>query len=460
MEKVKINILKPFEIWLKDESRIKISHGGRGGGKSECIAKMLIAKSFMVTGKILCAREVQYTVIDSTYSLLVSIITAYNLLNYFKIYRTYIVNTVTNTSFIFRGIRDMSAENVKSIHDIKICFIEEGQSISEKSWYTLEPSVRASGSEIWIAFNPRFSTDIIYTFTQNRSYEDKQYLYKNETYYYREHKSKDLLITQINFDGNCYFKDTTLEKSRLFTLENMPSMYGHIWLGELRSYGGRIFQGNKLNTYVFQDMEDILDKMPLRCCIDLAYGEKSCFNSVILYKVFQGNIYLLDSGLLRADINRSSEEVVIDFLLKHDVSQILCEANFGQAQFVKKLKRQFKNVIGFLSKNNKLLRILDNSITIKDKVYFPYEWFTPPKDIPISRYTETKLGRGYIAIQQLLNFSDIEKENNIKNDDTSYIDFVDNLSNLVMFDKNTNEIKNSSTNKRYDVDDFDWKRIL
>ena len=43
---IKFNILKPFEKWANTEKRLKISFGGRGGGKSESIARILIAKSF------------------------------------------------------------------------------------------------------------------------------------------------------------------------------------------------------------------------------------------------------------------------------------------------------------------------------------------------------------------------------------------------------------------------------
>ncbi|MCZ9889791.1 phage terminase large subunit [Brachyspira hyodysenteriae] len=54
---IKFNILKPFEKWANTEKRLKIAFGGRGGGKSESIARILIAKSFEKSGVILCSRK-------------------------------------------------------------------------------------------------------------------------------------------------------------------------------------------------------------------------------------------------------------------------------------------------------------------------------------------------------------------------------------------------------------------
>lgn len=428
-------IMKPFNNWLTLNKRFKIAFGGRGGGKSETIAKLIILKSFTFNNStIIGAREVQKNISYSLYPLLVDTIRELGVLEYFTIYRNTIVNNYSNNNFLFLGLHDYNViETIQSAYKIKLFVMDEAQSLTQSSYEKLEPSVRAGESELWFSFNPENSDDIVYKIVSSfNDYKDMEYIYKRNKYYYKEFINDDYLITNINYDGNCYFPEV-LEKSRLLCLKTMPDRYPHIWLGHLNTTSGKIFQSSKLNTYNIKELS-ILDSLPLRCIIDPAFGNANCFSAVTLYKISNGNIYLIDAGLIRASINEASDEAIINFLLKHDVKQILCESNFSQSQLVKKLERYFKNVKGFQSTQKKLMRIVDNAITIKEKIYFPYEWFEPPK-IPIAEYSNDWQGRGYLCIQQLLNFSDIAKDNNIKGDDTSYIDAPDNLSNLVMYDR-------------------------
>ena len=42
-------------------------------------------------------------------------------------------------------------EEIKSIYNVRICFIEESQTLTQRSYEILEPSIRADKSEIWLA---------------------------------------------------------------------------------------------------------------------------------------------------------------------------------------------------------------------------------------------------------------------------------------------------------------------
>lgn len=46
---------------------------------------------------------------------------------------------------------------------IKICWVEEAQTVSRDSWDVLGPTVRANNSEVWVSYNPREATDPTYT---------------------------------------------------------------------------------------------------------------------------------------------------------------------------------------------------------------------------------------------------------------------------------------------------------
>lgn len=431
---INFSILKPFEKWASTEKRLKIAYGGRGGGKSESIARILIAKSFEYNGMILCSREIQKSISYSTYPLLISIINELRLENFFHIKRNEIINKVTNCKFIFLGIRECSIEEVKSIHNIRICFIEEGQTLTQRSYEILEPSIRADKSEIWIAFNPRFETDFIYKTVNKFNLENLFYTDKNnKKYNYKEYEDNNILITFINYDGNYYFSDI-LNKSRLSTIKFMPNMYDHIWLGKIKNNQGKIFIYSKLNFYDDNSKENINKIMSSehKAIVDPAFGEYNCFTSAIIYTQIGENIYLIDSGLIRNDANSTTDESIINFLTNKKIKKILCESNFAQKELVKRLEKHFE-VTPFYVHKNKAERIVNASYLIYDKVFFPKSWQKIPEESDTDKWLQTNNGRGYIALRQLLNFDDSLLGSNIKGNVFSYLDFPDALSSLIFF---------------------------
>ena len=431
---IKFDILKPFEKWANTEKRLKIAYGGRGGGKSESIARILIAKSFEKNGVILCSREIQKSISYSTYPLLISIIKELKLEKFFNIKRNEIINKITNCKFIFLGIRECSIEEIKSIYNVRICFIEEAQTLTQRSYEILEPSIRAEKSEIWIAFNPRFETDFIYKTVSKFNLENKFYTDKNNNQYnYQEYEDNNILITFINYDGNYYFSDI-LNKSRLSTLKLMPKMYDHIWLGKIKNKQGKIFLYSKLKFYDDNVKENInkINSSEHKAIVDPAFGEYNCFTSAIIYTQIGEDIYLIDSGLIRNDSNSTTDESIINFLSNKNIKKILCESNFAQKELVKRLEKHFE-VTPFYVHKNKAERIVNASYLIYDKVYFPKSWQKVPDGSDTDKWLKTNNGRGYIALRQLLNFDDSLAGSNIKGDVFSYLDFPDALSSLILF---------------------------
>ncbi|ASJ21631.1 phage terminase large subunit [Brachyspira hampsonii] len=434
---IKFNILKPFEKWSNTDKRLKIAFGGRGGGKSESIARILIAKSFEIKGVILCSREIQKSIGYSTYPLLVSIIKELKLESFFNIKRNEIINKVTNCKFIFLGIRECSIEEIKSIYNVRICFIEEAQTLTQRSYEILEPSIRAEKSEIWIAFNPRFETDFIYKTVIKFNLENKFYTDKNNNKYnYQEYEDSNILITFINYDGNYYFSDI-LNKSRLSTLKLMPKMYDHIWLGKIKNKQGKIFLYSKLKFYDdnlngLNDIKEKINASEHKAIVDPAFGEYNCFTSAIIYTQIGEDIYLIDAGLIRNDSNSTTDESIINFLSNKNIKKILCESNFAQKELVKRLEKHFE-VTPFYVHKNKAERIINASYLIYDKVYFPKSWQKVPDGSDTDKWLKTNNGRGYIALRQLLNFDDSLAGSCIKGDVFSYLDFPDALSSLILF---------------------------
>jgi len=142
-------------------ARYKVAFGGRGSSKSWAFARRLLIQALEKQGRILCCRELQISIKDSVYTLLVNQIEMLGLASYFDIGASVIRARDTGTDFLFKGLRSNSSE-IKSTEGITCCWVEEAQGVSEESWKYLTPTIRAEGSEIWLTLNPILETDPTY----------------------------------------------------------------------------------------------------------------------------------------------------------------------------------------------------------------------------------------------------------------------------------------------------------
>jgi hypothetical protein len=65
---------------------------------------------------------------------------------------------------IFEGMQDHTADSIKSLEGFGRAWVEEAQSISERSLQLLLPTIRAPQSEIWFSWNPNQPSDPVDAF--------------------------------------------------------------------------------------------------------------------------------------------------------------------------------------------------------------------------------------------------------------------------------------------------------
>jgi len=143
---------------LFEPHRYKVLRGGRGALKSWSVARALLTLGVQRPLRILCAREYQSSIRDSVHKLLSDQI---ELLGYGPDYRIekQAIYGPEGTEFAFTGLSDQSAESLKSYEGFDICWVEEAQVVSERSWQILLPTIRKEGSEVWVTFNPELESD-------------------------------------------------------------------------------------------------------------------------------------------------------------------------------------------------------------------------------------------------------------------------------------------------------------
>lgn len=199
---------------LSAKSRYKVLKGGRGGGKSHSIAKMILVRMMAEKMVILCTREFQTSIKDSVHRLLSRQIEQMGLGQYFEIQKATIICTKTGSEAIFAGLADKTVDSIKSLEGAKICWVEEAQTVSDRSWQLLIPTIRVPDSEIWISFNPDEETDPTYQrFIVNAP--------------------PNCAIATLNWNDNPWLPDVLREeKDYLYSVD--PDTAAHVWGGACR----------------------------------------------------------------------------------------------------------------------------------------------------------------------------------------------------------------------------------
>jgi phage terminase large subunit len=158
---VEIAIPEKLLFFHEEAWRYKVAFGGRGSAKSWTVADALILRAVSRPQRILCAREFQRSIADSVHHLLETQIDRMGLRPAFDVHNTSIACKPTGSEFIFTGLKH-NIKSLKSCEGIDVCWVEEAEAVSDESWENLIPTIRKSGSEIWITFNPDQETDPTY----------------------------------------------------------------------------------------------------------------------------------------------------------------------------------------------------------------------------------------------------------------------------------------------------------
>src|SRR3990167_2295171 len=125
----------------------KVLYGGRYGFKSWSVARALLLLGINKPLRILCAREVQLSIKASVHQVLEDQIQRMGIGSHYEVLESEIRGS-NGTKFIFTGLATHTVETIKSYENIDICWVEEGQTITARSWEILDPTIRKEGSEI------------------------------------------------------------------------------------------------------------------------------------------------------------------------------------------------------------------------------------------------------------------------------------------------------------------------
>lgn len=201
---------------LLEPRRFKGAHGGRGSGKSHFFADLAIERAMLQPGtRGLMIREHQTTLRQSVKPLIESKIRAMGLQSYFLVQER-LIRTPGGGEFTFQGMANHTADSVKSFEGYDFAWVEEAQSLTQRSLTLLTPTIRKPNSEIWFSWNRRSPTDPVDAF-------------------FREHKDDpNAVCVQANYYDNPWFPDV-LKLEMEWCKRHDPEKYRHVWLGDYQT---------------------------------------------------------------------------------------------------------------------------------------------------------------------------------------------------------------------------------
>ena len=240
-------------------SRYKGAHGGRGSAKSHDRASALVKRCIERPGtRWVCVREVQKSLEQSVKRLLEDKIKAHKVEDKFEVTNTQI-RTPGDGVILFQGMQDHTAESIKSLEGMHGAWVEEAQSLSERSLTLLRPTIRLERcrhcnqdgpmvvlaekpckagkehqldpSEIWFTWNPRNADDPVDKLLRSPD------------------RPPDAIVIEVNYKDNPWFPDV-LRAEMEWDKRRDIEKYTHVWEGGYEQHSeARVFKNWKVEEF-------------------------------------------------------------------------------------------------------------------------------------------------------------------------------------------------------------------
>ena len=216
-------------LWQR--KRYKGAHGGRGSGKSHAFAEMLVVKAASTKGlRAACVREVQKSLKNSVKLLVEDKIKALGVAHLFTVLEAEI-KTPGGGVIMFQGMQNHTADSIKSLEGFDVAWVEEAQSLSQRSLDLLRPTIRKPGSELWFSWNPNRPTDPVDVLLRGDS------------------PPQDSVVIEVNWNSNPFLPPelkADLEDDR----RRDPDKFLHVWEGHYSlNSEARVFRNWKVEEF-------------------------------------------------------------------------------------------------------------------------------------------------------------------------------------------------------------------
>lgn len=212
-------------------ARYKGAFGGRGSGKSHFFAELLVEEHITNPGmRSVCVREVQRSLAQSSKRLIEDKIQALGVSEMFDVKEAEI-RAPGGGLIIFQGMQNHTADSIKSLEGYRVAWVEEAQSLSQRSLDLLRPTIRAEGSELWFSWNPDQPTDPIDALLRG------------------ENPPPQSVVIEVNYEQNPWFPDV-LRAEMEYDKKRDADRFAHVWRGAYRRNSeARVFKNWRVEEF-------------------------------------------------------------------------------------------------------------------------------------------------------------------------------------------------------------------
>lgn len=341
MRRIDIPTAKVFLPLLR-KARYLGAHGGRGGAKSHFCASMVVEGCLATEGlRVVCIREVQRTLKESSKRLIEDEIERLGVGKYFDINRDEI-GTPGNGIITFTGLQSHTAESIKSLEGYSLAWVDEAHMLSARSLELLRPTIRSPGSRLMFSWNPRSSDDPIDLFLRGPN------------------PPEDAIVVQSNYLNNPWFP-AELEAERQHDEKHNPQRYGHIWLGQYESDNpDSLWKWAWINGYrTYQDRLPAMERIVVGVDHAISSTERSDEHGIVAAGLGEdGRAYVLEDASIKGTPDEWAKRTVALYD-KYEADAIVVERNQG-GDLVKNTLRTVRpyglNIIEVVATRGKHLR--------------------------------------------------------------------------------------------------------
>lgn len=180
--------------------------------------------------RVACLREVQESIKDSVKQLVEDKIRGLGVEPYFKITEKEIVGP-NDSLMVFKGLRTHTVTSIKSLEGFTRAFVEEAQTISQRSLDILIPTIRSPGAQMMFPWNPNSPKDPI------------------DKFFAENTGDPDFILVTVSYRDNPWLPEK-LRKDMERDRARDPEKYQHIWLGGYqRNSEARVFKNWRVGTF-------------------------------------------------------------------------------------------------------------------------------------------------------------------------------------------------------------------
>jgi phage terminase large subunit len=184
--------------------------------------------------RAVCVREVQRSLKNSVKLLVEDKIRSLGVSGMFEIFEAEI-RTPGGGVIMFQGMQNHTADSIKSLEGFDVAWIEEAQSLSQRSLDLLRPTIRKPGSELWFSWNPNKPTDPVDVLLRGES------------------PPRDAIVIEVNWNDNPWLP-IELREEQEDDQRRDPDKWAHVWGGHYSlNSEARVFRNWKIKEFEAPD---------------------------------------------------------------------------------------------------------------------------------------------------------------------------------------------------------------